>query len=132
LISFKFEGKNANTKGIELNVSTLCSCDFQGFEVYAKVLETPVPRTPVTATAAVAVSAPASVSVPVSVAKDIAIEAKTPEKSTKTDTPSPTSVTGNSLLLSYFKPSSEIMRYQMLFHWILDLQNLLHLTYFFP
>jgi hypothetical protein len=114
LISFKFESKNANTKVIELNVSTLCPCDFQGFEVYAKVLETPVTRTPVTSTASVAVSAPASVSVPVSVAKDIAIEVKTPEKSTKIDTPSPTSVTGNNLLVSHFKPYSEVMRYQTL------------------
>ena len=101
---------------------------YQGFEVYAKVLENPVPRTPVTATAAVAVStisptsAPAiapvtasvsaSETVSVSVAKDITIVAKTPEKSTQIHTLSPTSITGDGRLLSHqnFNKSFTIKR----------------------
>lgn len=58
--------------------------------MYAKVLEAPVPRTSVTATAAVPVSAPLP-----AVAKGVDIVAITPEKSAKIETPSPTSVSGN-------------------------------------
>lgn len=69
--------------------------------MYAKVLEAPVPRTPLTATAAVPVAVSVSAPVPASVAKEVAVVAMTPDKSVKIDTPSPTSVSGNIPLLFY-------------------------------